>query len=83
MQQLINAILRYRNALIFAALLSISFILLNNKSDYHQTQLSQIELWFSGNIFQAQTNVKDYFSLQKDNLKLTQENTLLQQQLLF
>ena len=82
MQQLINAILRYRNALIFAALLSISFIFLNNKSDYHQTQLSQIELWFSGNIFQAQTNVKDYFSLQKENLKLTKENTLLQQKLL-
>ncbi len=82
MQLLINAILRFRNALIFFGLLILSFVFLNQRSNFHQTQLAEIGLWLSGSVFRSQSAVEDYFNLREDNLKLLQENTFLQQQLL-
>ena len=82
MQVLINAILRFRNALIFALLLSFSLVFLSNRSDYHQTQLKKVGLWFSGSVFEFQTSIADYFSLSRKNLELTQENTRLQEELI-
>lgn len=82
MQLLINAILRFRNALIFFGLLILSFVFLNQRSNFHQTQLAEIGLWLSGSVFQSQTAVENYFNLRQENQNLLEENTFLQQQLL-
>ena len=82
MQLLINAILRFRNALIFFGLLILSFVFLNQRSNFHQTQLAEIGLWLSGSVFQSQTAVENYFNLRQENQNLLKENTFLQQQLL-
>ena len=79
MQQIINAIFRNKNALIYLLLLLFAFVFLNNRSYYHQTRLEKLGLKLAGSLWNLQDNTANYFSLQQKNKALLEENRKLRE----
>lgn len=77
MRQLINALLKYRNTLLYLGLLIVSLIFLNHRSFYHQSVFSKISLVISSNFNLVGKNASDYLSLVNSNEKLLAENVKL------
>ena len=77
MQWVLNAIIRYKNLLLFFFLLSISLIFSAKKSDYHNSQLAKSSLFLSGIIHQPFDNLSRYFELREENQRLQLENNTL------
>ena len=77
MQWVLNAIIRYKNFLLFFFLLSISLIFSAKKSDYHNSQLAKSSLFLSGIIHQPFDNLSRYFELREENQRLQLENNTL------
>ena len=77
MQQLINALLKYKNYLLYFGLLFLSILFLNKRSIYHQSIFSNISLYFSGNVNFLSQGIINYFSLAKINSQLKSENEKL------
>ena len=77
MQQLINALLKYKNSLFYLGLLLLSLIFLNQRSFYHQSFFSDISLSISSRINLYSQGIVDYFSLKKINEQLRLENEML------
>ena len=74
MQQLINALLKYKNSLFYLGLLLLSLIFLNQRSFYHQSFFSDISLSISSRINLYSQGIVNYFSLKKINQQLRLEN---------
>ena len=74
MQQLINALLKYKNSLFYLGLLLLSIIFLNQRSFYHQSLFSEISLSISSRLNLYSQGLVNYFSLKKINQKLRAEN---------
>ena len=68
MQWVLNAIIRYKNFLLFFFLLSIGLFFSANKSDYHNSQLVKSSLFLTGIIHQPFENLLNYFELKEENL---------------
>lgn len=77
MRQLINALLKYKNSLLFTGLLIISLIFLNQRSFYHQSIFSNLTLALSSNFNLARKNFSGYLDLNDSNKKLVAENIKL------
>ena len=77
MQWVLNAIIRYKNFLLFFFLLSISLLYSAKKSDYHNTQLAKSSLFLAGIIHQSFDNFSLYFDLKEENQRLQLENNTL------
>ena len=77
MRQLINALLKYKNTLLYTSLLIISLLFLNQRSFYHQSVFSNAALVLSSNFNLAGQNVSDYLNLANSNEKLIAENIKL------
>jgi len=77
MQQLINALLRYKNSLFYLGLLLLSIIFLNQRSFYHKSFFSSISLSISSRINLYNQGIVNYFSLKKINEQLRLENEKL------
>ena len=77
MQQLINALLKYKNSLFYLGLLLLSLIFLNQRSFYHQSFFSDISLSISSRINLYSQGIVNYFSLKKINEQLRLENEML------
>jgi len=77
MQLVINALLRFRNSILYLILLGISLLFLSNKSDFHQYKLEKYSLYLSGGIYNFFSDISDYFDLKKVNLRLSKENSTL------
>lgn len=77
MRQLINALLRYRNTILYTGLFIVSIIFLNHRSFYHQSIFSKISLAISSNLNQFGRNTSNYISLASTNEKLFIENAKL------
>ena len=77
MRQLINALLKYKNALLYLGLLIISLIFLNQRSFYHQSIFSNSALVISSNFNLAAKNILKYLYLSERNEKLLAENIKL------
>ena len=77
MQWVLNAIIRYKNFLLFFFLLSISLLYSAKKSDYHNTQLAKSSLFLAGIIHQSFDNFSRYFDLKEENQRLQLENNTL------
>ena len=77
MQQLINALLKYKNSLFYLGLLLLSLIFLNQRSFYHQSFFSDISLSISSRMNLYSQGIVDYFSLKKINEQLRLENEML------
>ena len=77
MQQLINALLKYKNSLFYIGLLLLSIIFLNQRSFYHQSFFSNISLTVSSRMSLFSQGIVNYFSLKKINQQLRLENEKL------
>jgi rod shape-determining protein MreC len=77
MRQLINALLKYKNTLIYLGLLIISLVFLNQRSFYHQSVFSSTALSLSSKFNMAGQNLSSYLDLAKNNEKLIAENIKL------
>ena len=79
MQRIFNALIQYRNAIIYLILLSISLLYLNSNSNFHQSQLEKYGLYFSQRIYSLSYSVSKYFNLKKINSALFEENRKLKE----
>ena len=77
MRQLVNALIKYKNALLYIGLLIISFLFLNQRSFYHQSIFSNAALVLSSNLNLAGKNISNYLDLASSNEKLIAENIKL------
>ena len=77
MRQLINALLKYKNTLLYLGLLIISLVFLNQRSFYHQSIFSNAALIISSNFNLAGKNISNYLDLSESNKKLSAENIKL------
>jgi len=81
MQQIVNFIIRYKNALLYMTLLCIALIFTFQSHAYHQSKLFNSTNWFSGNIHLFTSNISGYFELRNTNKKLIEDNKRLRNQL--
>lgn len=79
MQRIFNALIQYRNAIIYLILLCISLLYLNSNSNFHQSQLEKYGLYFSQRIYSLSYSVSKYFNLKKINSALFEENRKLKE----
>jgi rod shape-determining protein MreC len=77
MRQLINALLEYKNTLLYIGLLFLSIIFLNQRSFYHQSVFSNLSLSISSRMNFFNDGIYNYFNLVKINQQLSAENEKL------
>lgn len=77
MQWVLNAIIRYKNFLLFLFLFSVGLIFSGSQSAYHNSQLAKSSLIISGIIHQPANNLKSYMNLMNENALLVKENNTL------
>ncbi len=77
MQQIINFILRYRNAVLYLFLLLIGMALTIRSHSYHQSKFFNSSKWVTGNFYETSNSISSYFGLREENNRLAQENTRL------
>ncbi|MCM4166949.1 hypothetical protein KCTC52924_01805 [Arenibacter antarcticus] len=81
MQQIINFILRYKNFLLYALLLTIALTFTIRAQSYHHSKFFNSANWLTGNIYGTSNNITTYFGLGVENKKLLEENKKLRIQL--
>ena len=79
MQRIINALIHYRNAIIYLILLIISLFYLNRNSNFHRSKLEKYGLYFSQSIYNLSYSISKYFNLKKINSDLFEENRKLKE----
>ena len=77
MQRIINFILNYRNAFLYALLLVFCLVLTIRSHSYHQSKFFNSSKLLTGSILSVKSGVSDYFSLSEENQRLAQENKRL------
>jgi rod shape-determining protein MreC len=77
MRQLFNALIKYKNTLVYLGLLALSLVFLNLRSFYHQSIFSNAALSFSSNFNLITHNISSYINLSESNKKLLLENEKL------
>ena len=82
MQQLINAILKFRNALVFSVFLMFAVLLTSKSSSYHRNVFAQWSTKLTGWLHNGIGSFEQYINLAEDNQRLTEENEVLLQALL-
>lgn len=81
MQRIINFVLRYRNAFLYAFFAFISLVMTIRSHSYHQSKFFNSSRWLTGSIYGAGSDVSSYFNLQEENQRLTEENQRLRKML--
>ena len=79
MQRIINALIQYRNAIVYLILLIISLLYLNRNSNFHKSKLEKYGLYFSQSIYNLNYSISKYLNLKKINLNLLEENRILKE----
>jgi rod shape-determining protein MreC len=82
MQQLVNALIRFRNGLVYLLLLSFSIFLLQHSSSYHRSLIANAGLFFGTQLNDVVSSVSSYLSLRTTNQLLVEENQILLDQIL-
>ena len=77
MRQLINALIKYKNTLLYTGLLIISLTFLYQRSFFHQSIFSNAALAISSSFKLVGENVFNYMHLNEINKKLLAENIKL------
>lgn len=77
MQRIIQALVQFRNPILFFLLLGVSLFFLNSNSSFHRNKIEKYGLYISSRINNLSHKVVNYFSLVEENQKLIQENTAL------
>jgi rod shape-determining protein MreC len=79
MQRIFNALVQFRNPILYFVLLGTSLLFLNNRSNFHQSQLHNYSLYFSQSLYGVSHRISNYFQLKKINDQLLQENRALKE----
>ena len=79
MQRILNALLQFRNPILYFFLLGFSIFFINGKSPFHNNKLEKYGLYFSQNLHSLSYSIKNYFNLKKINEKLLKENRKLKE----
>lgn len=82
MQQLINAIIRFKNALVFSVLFLCALVLTSSSSAYHRDVFANWSTSMGSWLHHSTGALRHYINLTKDNQRLTEENKLLLEALL-
>lgn len=77
MQRIINFVLRYRNAFLYAFFAFISLVMTIRSHSYHQSKFFNSSKWVTGSIYGAGSDVSSYFNLKDENSRLVDENRRL------
>ena len=83
MQQLVNAIIRFRNGLVYLLLISLSILLLQRSSAYHRSLVANVSVLFSAQLSDLVNYFTSYTNLIETNKRLLKENQILLDQILF
>ena len=83
MQQLVNAIIRFRNGLVYILLISFSIFLLQHSSAYHRSIVANVSAFFGAQLSDFVNTITSYTNLSETNKRLLQENQILLDQILF
>ena len=83
MQQLVNAIIRFRNGLVYLLLISLSIFLLQQSSAYHRSLVANVSVFFGAQFSDFVNFFHSYVNLRETNKRLLQENQILLNQILF
>ena len=81
MQRIINFVLRYRNAFLYAFFAFISLVMTIRSHSYHQSKFFNSSRWLTGSIYGAGSDVSSYLNLQEENQRLIEENQRLRKML--
>ena len=79
MQRILNALLQFRNPILYFFLLGFAIFFINGKSRFHNNKLEKYGLYFSQNLHSLSYNIRNYFNLKKINKKLLKENRKLKE----
>ena len=82
MQQLVNAIIRFRNGLVYFLLISLSIFLLQQSSAYHRNLLANVGFFFGAQFSDIVNSFGTYVNLRETNKRLLEENQILLDQIL-
>ena len=82
MQQLVNAIIRFRNGLVYLLLISLSVFLLQQSSAYHRSLVANVSVFFGAQFSDLTNSLTSYTNLRETNSRLLQENQVLLDQIL-
>ena len=81
MRQIIDFFVRNKNFILFIFLFSVSLTLLFTSSNFHKSYFLNSTNLISGNIYEFNESIKDYFNLGKINEDLSLENQSLRESL--
>ena len=82
MQQLVNAIIRFRNGLVYLLLISMSIFLLQQSSAYHRSLVANVSVFFGAQFSDLINSFASYTNLRETNKRLLRENQVLLDQIL-
>ncbi|MCH1471821.1 MAG: rod shape-determining protein MreC [Flavobacteriaceae bacterium] len=82
MQQLVNAIIRFRNGLVYLLLISLCVFLLQQSSAYHRSLVANVSVFFGAEFSDLVNSFTSYTNLRETNKRLLQENQVLLDQIL-
>jgi hypothetical protein len=77
MRRIIEALVQFRNPILYFVLLGLSLLFLNSRSNFHQYYLEKYSLYFSQSFYNISSDIGNYFHLKKINDKLQKENKSL------
>lgn len=77
MQWILNAIIRYKNFLLYLFFVVLSLYFSSTQSSFHQNRLSQTSIFIAGIIYQPFDQLNSYFNLVDENKRLMSENNTL------
>jgi len=80
MQHILFFFIRNKNFLLFFVLFLIAVSLTVQSNGYHKSAVVNSANFLGGGIYNAKTSITDYFGLETENQKLTQENAYLRSQ---
>ena len=79
MQRIINALIQYRNPILYFFLLGCSILFLSKKSRYHKTQLEAYGMYATKELYNLNHELSNYLKLKSKNEELLKENTKLKE----
>jgi rod shape-determining protein MreC len=81
MRNFLNLLYRYHNILLFLFLEGLALFLIIQNNSFQRSKYIEFSTNFSGGIFKQVSSLKQYFSLNKTNFDLAQENIELRNRL--
>ena len=77
MQRIINALVQYRNPIIYILLMVFSILFLSSRSSFHKNKLEHLGFYISSSLYDFSSSINQYFNLKEINEILLKENTRL------